>query len=225
MSKESKGLEASRREMRMVKYDFTKFWFNEVKHNFVSLMDQFDPSRILEIGSFEGLSSVFFIDYTKNKRGLELHCVDTWEGSIEHQSSGHETSDMNEIENRFRQNIELAVSDAVYPVDVRIHKVASDLALASMLSKGMKNYFDLIYVDGSHQASDVISDAVLSFRLLRVGGALIFDDYLWAEPLPYGVDPIRCPKISIDAFTNIYCRKIRILEAPLKQLYIQKIAD
>jgi hypothetical protein len=61
--------------------------------------------------------------------------------------------------------------------------------------------------------------------VLKIGGVMAFDDYLWAEDLPYGNDPIRCPKIAIDSFTNIYCRKIRIISAPLYQLYIEKIAD
>jgi hypothetical protein len=54
---------------------------------------------------------------------------------------------------------------------------------------------------------------------------MAFDDYLWQEQLQYGADPIRCPKPAIDAFTNIYCRKIKVLSAPLYQLYIQKISD
>jgi len=37
---------------------------------------------------------------------------------------------------------------------------------------------DIIYIDGSHDADDVLEDAVLSHRLLKKGGLLIFDDYL-----------------------------------------------
>ncbi len=70
-----------------------------------------------------------------------------------------------------------------------------------------------------------LADAVLAFKLLKVGGHLVFDDYVWAEELPYGQDPIRCPKPAIDAFTTLYCRKLKILEAPLYQLYVRKTAD
>ena len=59
-----------------------------------------------------------------------------------------------------------------------------------------------------------------------VGGGIIgFDDYLWQEPLPYGTDLLRCPKLAIDAFTNIYARKTRIMLAPLYWLYVQKLTD
>ena len=71
----------------------------------------------------------------------------------------------------------------------------------------------------------MLCDAVLAFRLLSVGGIIAFDDYLWSEALPGGIDPIRCPKPAVDAFTNLYCRKLQILQAPLYQLYAQKIAD
>jgi hypothetical protein len=37
--------------------------------------------------------------------------------------------------------------------------------------------YDVIYIDGSHDMTDVLEDAVLSSRLLKDGGLLIFDDY------------------------------------------------
>lgn len=33
----------------------------------------------------------------------------------------------------------------------------------------------VVYIDGSHAAKDVIADAVLAWALLRPGGVLIFD--------------------------------------------------
>ncbi|WP_415440554.1 hypothetical protein, partial [Acetobacter orientalis] len=39
-------------------------------------------------------------------------------------------------------------------------------------------------------------DAVLSFKLLRKGGVLIFDDYLWSEGVEGGNNLLRCPKIA-----------------------------
>ena len=53
---------------------------------------------------------------------------------------------------------------------------------------------------------------------------MAFDDYLWSEALPGGMDPLRCPKPAIDAFTTLHCRELQILRAPLYQLYIQTTA-
>jgi hypothetical protein len=44
---------------------------------------------------------------------------------------------------------------------------------------------------------------------------MVFDDYLWAEGLRGDKDPLRCPKPAIDAFINIYLRKLQILPKPL----------
>ena len=99
-----------------------------------------------------------------------------------------------------------------------VHKGFSDIEMSRLLANGKQNYFDFIYIDGSHQAPDVLCDAILGFKLLKVNGFIAFDDYLWQEQLPYGTDPIRCPKPGIDAFTNIYCRKIQIRNAPIYRI-------
>ncbi|MCE1185898.1 MAG: class I SAM-dependent methyltransferase [Zoogloea sp.] len=207
-------------------YQFTNNWFEgAAKSVWDALIPQINPKRVLEIGSYEGASACYLIDKISEYQDLELHCIDTWEGGIEHQVGGSAQTDMSEVEQRFRHNTKIATERAGHIVDLFCYKGYSDIELSKMLAKGMQGYFDFIYVDGSHQAPDVLLDAVLSFKLLRVDGVLAFDDYLWQEPLPYGTDPVRCPKIAIDAFSNIYCRKTRIISAPLYQLYVQKISE
>lgn len=212
--------------MNNLSYEFTNRWFESAaKAVWDSLMPKIDPSRILEIGSYEGASTCYLIEKLATSKALELHCVDTWEGGVEHKEGGSATADMSAVERRFHHNTNIAKSKAGSPVQLVLHKNFSDIALSKLIAEGKQGYFDFIYVDGSHQAPDVLCDALLSFRLLRKNGVIAFDDYLWQEPLAYGTDPIRCPKPAVDAFTNIYCRKIRIIRAPLYQLYVQKISD
>ncbi len=200
-------------------YEFTNDWFSLARPIWLNLIPEVMPSRILEIGSYEGASTCFLIDTLSPKKSIEIHCVDTWEGGIEHKEIG---DDMGAVERRFQHNTRLAVEAANHEVSLCVHKVPSHIALSRLVAEGKEGWFDFIYIDGSHQAPDVMSDAILGFWLLRVGGTMVFDDYLWSENLPYGKDPIRCPKPAIDAFTNLFCRKIRIIKAPLYQLYIQK---
>ena len=40
--------------------------------------------------------------------------------------------------------------------------------------------FDLVYVDGSHEAPHVLGDVVMADALLAVGGLLVLDDFEWA---------------------------------------------
>ena len=56
--------------------------------------------QILEIGSWEGRSSCFFLNYFKNST---LNCVDTWEGSEENFIDGK--PDLNLVENNFDKNV------------------------------------------------------------------------------------------------------------------------
>ena len=93
------------------------------------------------------------------------------------------------------------------------------------VERRQERLFRFVYVDGSHQAPDVLCDAVLGFKLLKIGGVLAFDDYLWAETSETTKDPLRCPKPAIDAFVNVNFQKLRVIKAPLYQLFIQKLTD
>jgi len=210
----------------MSNYQFTNTWFLGAAKNFWDqLMPQLKPKKLLEIGSYEGASACYLIDNLASASAIELHCLDTWEGGVEHQKGGTAEVNMGSVEARFKHNTAQAIANASHPVELVVHKGYSEVGLVELLAAGQKGSFDFIYVDGSHQAPDVLSDAVLAFKLLRVGGIMAFDDYLWSENLPSDMDPIRCPKPAVDAFTNLYCRKLRVLSAPLYQLYVQKIAD
>lgn len=80
------------------------------------------------------------------------------------------------------------------------------------------NSFDIIYIDGDHKADGVLADAVLSFELLKPGGILIFDDYLWSkEQLP---EELR-PQIAIDSFITAYRNSIEVLHRGY-QVFIRK---
>jgi cephalosporin hydroxylase len=210
----------------MSEYEFTEAWFQQTaKSNWDSFIPRIRPKTILEIGSFEGASVCYLIDMLGTNSDLEVHCVDSWEGGVEHQKGGEAEVDMVAAEARFHHNVKLAIGNAKNLVDLHIHKGRSDECLAQLVAMGKSNFFDFIYIDGSHQAPDVLCDAVLAFRLLKVGGHMAFDDYLYSEDLPYGIDLIRCPKPAIDAFTNLYGRKIRILKFPVSQLYLKKISS
>jgi len=132
---------------------------------------------------------------------------------------------MHEVETRFRRNTALLVERSPHPVTLEIHKGYSDLVLARLLMQKGKGYFDLVYIDGSHQAPDVLADAVVGFQLLRPGGIMVFDDYLWRGGEADNGNPAQCPKLAIDAFINCNHNKLRIVSAPLYQIFLQKRPD
>jgi hypothetical protein len=200
-------------------YEFTQDWFSEHVPIWNDLFAKWRPSKLLEIGSFEGRATCWVIETVGAVRELELHCIDTWQGSVEHGGV-----DMLGVRERFTKNTGAAAQRARHPVKLIVHQKPSELALAELIASGHAGSFDLVYVDGSHRAPDVLSDAVLSFHLLRTGGLLVFDDYLWSLEAPGNQDPLNMPKLAIDGFLNVYQRKLQILPAHLDQLYVHKLA-
>lgn len=207
-------------------YQFTNAWFaSQAQAFFDQIIIGLSPRRVLEVGSYEGASACYLIDRLAARHELELHCVDHWRGGIEHQRGGSAETDMRLVKSRFDHNTKLATAAARHAVTLKIHHDSSDHALSKLLSDGKENYFDFIYIDGSHEAPNVLTDAVLGFKLLKIGGLMAFDDYLWSEPLPQGIDPIRCPKPAIDAFINLNVRKLTVGAPPFRQMLVKKIAD
>ena len=78
--------------------------------------------------------------------------------------------------------------------------VASSRRTTGALPDGL---FDLIYVDGSHFAKDVLSDSVLGWELLRVGGVMVWGDYRWSTPwddVKNPLPPHATPRAAVDGF-------------------------
>jgi predicted O-methyltransferase YrrM len=203
-------------------FTFTNDWFGQNIPLWDHLLTPLKPQRILEVGAFEGRATCYLIGkFNVCDDGLEIHCVDTWQGGVE-----HDKGTMADVEGRFDANIEVALSQITKPVRVIKHKKVSSQALAELIGAGNRERFDLIYIDGSHQAPDVLADAVMGFQLLRVGGFMVFDDYLWSMEQPGSQDPLNMPKPAIDAFLNVFQRKMLIIRGvPIYQLFSLKIAS
>ncbi len=120
--------------------------------------------RILEIGSWEGLSAFFTLHHLPQ---AQLTCVDTWDGSDEHQGKDV----VNQIEANFDANL------ARYADRLTKYKGTS---FSYFLAHEKAAPFDFIYVDGSHFCDDVLIDGLKAFALLKPGGILVFDDYFWS---------------------------------------------
>jgi predicted O-methyltransferase YrrM len=141
------------------------------------------PVRALEIGVFEGRSAVWLLDHVLTHPDASLTWVDTFRGGAD-----HARMDLTGLEQRFRANT------ARFGTKSTGHIGRSQDVLRGMTGA----QFDFIYIDGSHEAADVLSDAVLSWPLLKPGGLLAFDDYDWRH-FP---EPERCPALGIDGFLS-----------------------
>ena len=95
--------------------------------------------------------------------------MDTWAGSDEYHYNA--TSELQDLESRFDSNLEPYVGRLTKRKGSSLH------VLPQLLDE--EKQFDVIYVDGSHAADDVLTDGITAWRLLKQGGVLIFDDFLW----------------------------------------------
>lgn len=124
--------------------------------------------KCMEIGSWQGQSAVFILNYFENAK---LTCVDTWQGADEHKSGdAGAPGALMKVEDDFDKNL-LRYTDRLTKYKGTSYQFFND--------NFERETFDLIYIDGSHHADDVMVDAVKAFEMLKVNGLMIFDDYFW----------------------------------------------
>jgi hypothetical protein len=142
--------------------------------------------RYLEVGVFEGQSFLWMFEEVLTHPGSKATAVDVFffEG----------------LEARFRENLERAgVTDRV-----RVIKGFSNEVLRPL----KPNSFDVIYIDGSHTAANVIRDGILAWDLLKEGGILIFDDYGLRPRFPVAIRP----GPMVDAMISAFYKEVEVLD-------------
>lgn len=176
---------------------FSSDWTTWHFSNWVKLLEGYREAdaRIVEIGSWEGRSALFFMNYLPRAR---LTCIDTFAGGQEHREHDYTArNDLPAIEARFDQNT-AAFALRIEKIKARSHDGLAQLGVA-------RRRFDIAYVDGSHTAADVYADAMLVWPLMAQGGLVIFDDYGWDE-MP---NPLDNPKPGVDAFLDVVAGQYR----------------
>jgi len=180
---------------------------NTLPNNWLELLpiDQYRtrPIRYLEIGTFFGANLLSVaVSYGAHPESI-LHCIDPWEDYEEYpeykglQSSTYES---------FLRNVDASGHG---------HRVVVNRGYSSDRVPTFDNdFFDIIYVDGNHEPEYALEDAVLSFRKLKVGGVIIFDDYGWG-----GAD---LTKRGVDAFLFGYRDRLTLLGSAGTQVFARK---
>lgn len=163
--------------------------------------------QLLEIGSFEGNSSTFLLETFGDS---SLTCVDTWHGLDEHEAVKYQ---MRKVEESFDFNT------AKYRDRLVKFKGTSEAFFAQ--TDVSKETYDFIYVDGSHYFDDVLIDAVRCFSMLKVGGLMILDDYLWTGFKRMEANPI----IAINMFVRAKRKHLRVVEAGSQLIIVKRARE
>jgi len=166
---------------------------NSLKHISELLENNFKNKKanILEIGTYAGNSIIKMLELLPDSNAT---VIDRWEDYVEQ----NKTKYMKRIENIFHRNIKIAKCEN----RVNILKGDSYIKILELV-KSKESYFDIIFVDGSHKPFDVYIDVKLSWEILKYGGIMIIDDYLFYNSLDESENEFyNTPKYAIDKFVN-----------------------
>lgn len=167
--------------------EFTHDWFSANIEMLDAILrkSRGNVSDVLEIGSFEGRSAIFFLEYFEL---CKITCIDTFAGTPTSPAFDLYKSSIPNCEKLFDANTRN------YGDRVRKIKNKSEEALPKLAAEG--SLFDLIYIDGDHSRNAVFGDSASAWSLLRTRGILIWDDYKFAPNSPSE----QRPEHAIDQF-------------------------
>jgi hypothetical protein len=153
--------------IRMHIYKYTKTWFThcELRYQLVNFLDKTKENNILEIGCFEGLSSVFFADNFINNPKSSLTCVDPF---LYIDNNDH----CQLLQNGEELNFDYNISNCKNTDKIIIHKTTSD----NFFENNNKTY-NFIYIDGCREPEFVKRDMENSFKFLEKNGTMWINDY------------------------------------------------
>jgi predicted O-methyltransferase YrrM len=179
------------------KCTFTQDWTTRAFPTWAEHLSKVRARNILEVGPFEGRSTIFFLNFFPQSH---VTCIDLFALNNEP---------------LFDANVVAKYPDRVIKIAGRSHPTLD--ALAQQPSR-----FDLMYIDGSHDRDDVLMDSILAWRLLAVGGILIWDDYELFTAMPgHFKYPDQDPKPAIDTFMIWHGTELSVLHSGY-QVIVQK---
>ena len=173
--------------------NFSNKWFlnNFEIFNYFLPKNVNDKFNYLEVGCFEGLSSFYVLSEYKF---VNAYFLDIWD--IPNQNSKSLTDDFNKVERAFDQNLS----------EFNFTKIKDDSVISMRKLFRKQINFDFIYIDGSHNGEDILSDAIEGFKILKKGGLLFFDDFLQHQN-----DREIQSYIGIEKFLELYSNDFKII--------------
>ena len=156
-------------------------WSNEFPI-FEDLIKNNKPSIIIEVGTWKGASAIKMANLSKQYNlKSKIYCVDTWLGAEEFWTGWADTQERDliikngypQIYYQFLSNVfNTKNEDIIIPITNTSH-------IASIIFKYYNIKANLIYIDGSHDYKDVISDMEDYYNLLEKDGIIFGDDMNW----------------------------------------------
>jgi len=131
--------------------------------NFFLPKDKNKKFDYLEVGCFEGLSSFYVLS---EYNYVNAFFLDIWD--LPNPNSKTLSNDFDSIEKAFDENLS----------GFNFIKIKDDSVVSMRKLFKQNKSFDFIYIDGSHNGEDILSDAIEAFKILKIDGLIFFDDFL-----------------------------------------------
>jgi predicted O-methyltransferase YrrM len=159
--------------------NFTADWFTHNIPNFEKCMAALDKREIfLEIGSYEGRSTCWLLENGLADDG-DMYCIDPY-------------PNMKDVRDRFWSNVN-QFRKPKHTIDLFEQNSYNALSWLIQDAPDRPDNFDFIYIDGDHDPATTLTDACMAWGLLRQGGIMLFDDYLYPEEQTKdGIDAFLC---------------------------------
>ena len=172
--------------------NFSQKWFlnNFEIFTFFLPKDKSLKFDYLEVGCYEGLSSFYVLSEYKFVNAFFL---DIWD--MPNPNSKTLSPNFDLIEKAFDQNLS--------GFDFKKMKNDSVISMRKLLKENV--HFDFIYIDGSHNGEDILSDAIEAFKILKVNGLMFFDDFLQHDD-----NRLLQSYVGIDKFLSLYSDYLKI---------------
>lgn len=147
---------------------------------FRKLIEETNPSIIIEVGTWKGQSAINMGKVVREKNlKTVIYCVDTWLGAIEFWDKLSDTPGRNLLlKNGYPQIYYQFLSNVVHEDLQSIilpFPNTSENGFRYLSSKSVKS--ELIYIDASHEEKDVYNDITNYYHLLSDRGVIFGDDY------------------------------------------------
>lgn len=134
-----------------------------------------ETSWFVEVGSWKGRSAAFMcVEIANSGKAIRFDCVDTWQGSSEHQAGGGcEDVDCitGQLMQRFLENMEPAQGQFT-PLQMNSLQAAKLYKDASL---------DFVFIDAAHEYESVRADILAWLPKIKSGGYLAGHDYFMAD--------------------------------------------
>ena len=188
-------------------FKFTRRWFKfRNQTTFSTFLPKRFPSdqpwKSIQIGVFEGYDLAWQMQNLFRHPDSRVIAIDPWEATTK-----LDQSYMDAVYDRAKHNLRK------WRNQIELVRGYSQEVLKNLASQPHEqNSYDLVIIDGDHNAPGVYEDAVWSYELVKPGGWLLFDDVRNQRPKKHHVQE------GLDNFMSDY-------EGRVKRIWYHRFCD